>query len=352
MIDLDDPESLRAGDPGGMLDAVAALPGQCREGWERGSGTPGLPSGDGVTCIAFCGMGGSAVAGDVVRALYADRLGIPVIVVRSPELPEFCGPHTLVLASTYSGDTAETLACFEEAVARGSRVVAVTSGGELARRARERAVATVEAPGSLMPRAALGHLAFGSLGALERIGLIPSLAEDLDDTIETMEALLALAGPGAPAASNPAKSLALRIGERVPVIWGAEGIGAVAAARWKTQCNENAKVPAFAAALPELDHNEIVGWSEGRGDGFVLVALRHEGEHPEVAARFPLSMEIARAAGVETVEVWGGGRSAASRLFTLVLHGDLVSTYLGIARGVDPTPIEAIVHLKEALSQT
>src|SRR3972149_3902 len=87
--------------------------------------------------------------------------------------------------------------------------------------------------------------------------------------------------PGEPVASTPAKSLALRIGERVPVIWGAEGIAAVAAARWKTQCNENAKVPAFAAALPELDHNEVVGWSQGRGEGFFLVALRHGGEHPD-----------------------------------------------------------------------
>jgi glucose/mannose-6-phosphate isomerase len=133
------------------------------------------------------------------------------------------------------------------------------------------------------------------------------------------------------------------------VIWGAEGIAAVAAARWKAQCNENAKVPAFWAALPELDHNELVGWSEGRGGGFFLVALRHQGEHPEVAARFPLSIEIARASGLEVDEVVAGGRSALARLIHLVLRGDLVSTYLGIARGVDPSPIEAIERLKRAL---
>lgn len=352
MTDLDDPASLGAADPGGMLEVVVALPSHCRGGWERGSGTSDLPSGDGVSSVAFCGMGGSAVAGDVLRALYADRLGLPVIVVRAPELPEFCGPHTLVLVSSYSGDTTETLACFEEAVARGCRVIAVTSGGELGRLAAERDIARVQIPGSFMPRAALGYLAFGALGALETIGMIPSLGDDLDEAIGAMEALLEEAGPDVPVASNPAKSLALRIGERVPVIWGAEGIAAVAAARWKTQCNENAKVPAFTAALPELDHNEVVGWSRGRGEGFFLVALRHGGEHPDVAARFPLSMDIARSAGVETAEVWGSGRSAVSRLLTLVLHGDLVSTYLGIARGVDPTPIEAIVRLKEELSQT
>lgn len=350
MRPLDDPRALRAADPGGMLDAVACLPRHCREGYRSGLDAPGLPSADGATAIAFCGMGGSAVAGDVLRALYADRLPVPAIVVRSPELPEFCGPHTVVLVSSYSGSTAETLACFEEAVSRGCRVVAVTSGGELGRRAVELELGMVAVPTGFMPRAALGYLALGSLGALEAMGVIPPLAADLEEAARELEALLEEIGPGVPSSSNPAKALALGIGERVPVIWGAEGIGAVAAARWKTQCNENAKVPAFAAALPELDHNEVVGWSEGRGAGFSLVALRHAGEHPEVAARFPLSLEIARSSGLETSEVWAQGRSALARLLTLVLFGDLVSVYLGIARGVDPTPIEAIARLKRALA--
>lgn len=352
MIDLDDPGALRAADPGGMLEAVTALPRHCREGHELGGAASDLPSGDGVTAVAFCGMGGSAVAGDVVRALYADRLRVPVVVVRSPELPGFCGPRTLVLVSSYSGDTSETLACFEEAVARGCRIVALTSGGQLGRRAGELGVAVVPVPPGFMPRAALGYLGLGSLGALEAIGMIPPLAADLDEAVREMEGLVAEGGPELPARSNAAKSLALRIGERVPVIWGAEGIGAVAAARWKTQCNENAKVPAFAAALPELDHNEVVGWSEGRGAGFFLVALRHGGEHAEVAARFPPSIDVARSSGLEVEEVRARGRSALARLFTLVLWGDLVATYLGLARGVDPTPIDAIARLKEALAQT
>ncbi|HEX6231058.1 MAG TPA: bifunctional phosphoglucose/phosphomannose isomerase [Actinomycetota bacterium] len=352
MIDLDDVDALRAADPGGMLGLVAALPRHCREGRELGNAVQDLPSATGVASVAFCGMGGSAVAGDVLRTLYADRLGLPVVVVRSPEVPESCGPHTLVIVSSYSGNTSETLACFAEAVARGCRVVAVTSGGELGRRAAELGIATVTVPGGLMPRAALGYLALGTLGALEAMGTIPPLGAELDEALRELDAVLGEAGPEVPVASNPAKSLALRIGERVPVIWGAEGIAAVAAARWKTQCNENAKIPAFAAALPELDHNEVVGWSEGRGEGFFLVALRHREEHAEVAARFPLSMEIARSSGLEAEEVWARGRSPLARILTLMHAGDLTATYLGLARGVDPTPIDAIARLKQALAQT
>lgn len=351
MIDLDDAAGLYAADPGGMLGAVLDLPRHCREGFAAGGSASGLPSAEGATAVAFCGVGGSAVAGDVVRALYAGRLGVPVTVVRSPELPEFCGPHTLVVASSYSGDTAETLACFEEGVERGCRIVAVTSGGTLAERAAELGLARVPVPGGFQPRAALGYLALGSLGALEAMGVIPPARADLDEAVRELEAIAASHGPAVPTAENPAKRIALAFGSRVPVVWGAEGIGAVAAMRWKTQLNENAKLPAFWSAMSELDHNEVVGWSQGAGERFFLVALRHEGEHRELAPRFPLSLEIARESGVLADEVWARGRSGLARLLTLVMVGDLVSVYAAVARGVDPTPVEVIERLKRALAE-
>jgi glucose/mannose-6-phosphate isomerase len=350
VTDLDDPAALRAADPGGMLDAVLALAPQCREGYALGSSVEGPPS-DGATSLAFCGMGGSAIAGDVIAAVCGDRLGIPIAVLRTPELPAFCGPDTLVLASSYSGNTAETLAQFEQAVERGCRVLAITSGGELARRAEERGVPSLRLPeGFAMPRAAFGYLALAPLGALARFGLVPSLERELEDAIVVLERVVQASGPDVPSRANPAKSLALRVGERVPVIWGAEGVASVAASRWKAQWNENAKLPAFSSALPELDHNEVVGWSEGRGRAFFLLTLRHEGEHPEVSARIPLSVEIARSAGMDVEEVWAHGRSALARLLELVLLGDLTSTYLALSRDVDPSPIDAIVRLKRALS--
>lgn len=351
MIDLDDPGALAAADPGGMLGAVAGLAGQCSEGYRAGLDVEGLPVGDGITAVAFCGMGGSAVAGDVIRVLYAERLRVPIQVVRTPVLPEFCGPHTFVLCSSYSGNTAETLACFEEAVRRGSRVIAVTSGGELARRAREEGVAIVPAPEGFMPRAALGHLALGSLGALEAAGVVPTLAADVEETSGELSALAAALGPEVRVPDNPAKRMAIAMGDRFPVIWGAEGIGAAAAARWKTQMNENAKVPAWASAIPELDHNEVVGWSQGVGERFYLVALRHEGEHPDMAERFPMSIEIAQESGLLAGEVRASGRSALARLLTLVMMGDYTSSYLGLWRGVDPTPVDAIARLKASLAE-
>jgi glucose/mannose-6-phosphate isomerase len=351
VTDLDDRAALRAADPGGMLDTVAGLAAQCREAYATGLATNPLPGADDVASIAVCGMGGSAIAGDVLAAVAAPRLRIPVTVVRTPELPEFCGPHTLVVASSYSGETSETLALFEEAVVRGCRILSITSGGTLGERSSELGVGRVLAPGGLMPRAAFGHLALGALGALEAMGIAPSHANDVEEAVALMDEVMAESGPDAPAPANPAKALALAIGERVPVVWGADGIGSVASLRWKTQFNENAKVPAFAAALPELDHNEVVGWSPGRGDGFAVIALRHAGEDGDVATRFPLSEEIARRSGADVHEVEARGRSDLARLLTLVQTGDLVSTYLGLARGVDPSPVEAITTLKRALAE-
>jgi glucose/mannose-6-phosphate isomerase len=351
VTDLDDAGALRAGDPRGMLAIVASLPQQCRDGYATGLSVGGLPATDGLTAVTYCGMGGSAVAGDILRALYRDRLGIPIDVHRGAALPAYCGPHTLVVCASYSGNTAETLACFREAVRRGCRVIAIASGGTLAAEAGDAGVAVVPAPTGFMPRAALGHLALGALGVLESVGLLPRAADDVDETVEELTALAARLGPHVPRADNPAKELAWQLGDRVPVIWGAEGIGAVAAARWKTQCNENAKLPAWSASLPELDHNEVVGWSSRMGEPFAIIALRHEGESNDAAARFPASLEIARAAGAITETVWGAGRSALARLASLILMGDFVSTYAGLSRGIDPSPIAAIDRLKAALAE-
>ena len=349
MIDLDDLGALRAGDPGGMLAAVSTLPADCRAGYVAGLAVADLPDVDDVTSIAFCGMGGSAVAGDVLRSLYRERLGVPLDVHRSPSLPAYCGPRTLVIASSYSGSTGETLVCFREAMARGCRIIAISSGGRLASEAREGGYAIVPAPPRSMPRAALGHLAFGVVGALEAVGLIPGAAADVEETVAELTALAARLGPAVPRSSNDAKELAWQLGDRVPVIWGADGIGVVAAARWKTQCNENGKIPAWSSALPELDHNEVVGWTRPAGERFMVIALRHEGEHPDVAARFRLSLDLARDAGAATAEEWAAGRSALARLFSLILMGDFTSCYAGLLRGVDPTPVPAIERLKAAL---
>ena len=349
MIDLDDVRAVRDQDPGGMFEAVAAFGSHCRGGYSNGAEAKGLPDLADVRGVVFCGMGGSAVAGDVLRSVFRDRLGVPVEVNRSSELPEHAGPHSLVVASSYSGNTSETLAAFRESTKRGCRAIVVSSGGTIVDEAGEAGVPVVRVPGGFQPRAALGWLAFTTLGVLEAAGLLPPLAEDVEEAAGEVDARAAACVPEVLGADNPAKQQAEAIGDRVPVIWGAEGIGSVAAARWKTQMNENGKVPAWSSSMSELDHNEVVGWTEPFGRAHAVIALRHEGEDPEIAARFPLSLQIAADAGAGTHEVWATGRSTLARLLSLIALGDFTSAYLAIRKGVDPTPVDVITRLKAAL---
>jgi glucose/mannose-6-phosphate isomerase len=333
-----------------MLGAVAALGSHASAGYQAGRATSGLPSPDGVTSVVFCGMGGSAVAGDVLRQTFRDRLSVPVDVNRSPTLPEYAGPHTLVVASSFSGETSETLSAVDEAVRRGCRMLAVTSGGRLGELCEERGIAAARVPTGFQPRAALGHLAFATLGALETAGLLPSLEADVRETVSSIDALASGLGPDVPSADNPAKELASWLGDRIAVIWGADGIGAVAAMRWKTQMNENGKVPAWHSAMSELDHNEVVGWVKPTGALHAVIALRSDHEHREFAARFPLSADIARDAGAAVREVTVRGRGALATLLSLITIGDFATCYIGLRHGEDPTPVQAIQGLKAALA--
>jgi glucose/mannose-6-phosphate isomerase len=333
-----------------MLGTVAALPEHIEAGYASGLATTGLPSLDGVTAVAFCGMGGSAVAGDILRQTFRDRLSVPVDVNRTPLLPEYAGPHTLVIASSFSGETSETLSSVDEAIRRGCRMLAITSGGRLGALCEEHAIAKASVPAGFQPRAALGHLTFAMLGALEAAGLLPSIAGDVHETLSSVRGLIAGMTPDVPMADNPAKELADWLDDRIAVVWGADGVGAVAAMRWKTQLNENGKVPAWHSAMSELDHNEVVGWVEPFGSMHAVIALRSDHEHREIAARFPLSLGIARAAGAEVREVAVPGRAPLATLLSLVTIGDFASCYVGLRHGADPTPVEAIQGLKAALA--
>jgi glucose/mannose-6-phosphate isomerase len=350
LIDLDDPRALDEADPAGMLKTVLSLPEQCAAGYLAGRDAENLPSVESMSSVVVCGMGGSGIAGDILAALYRDRLGVPIVPVKNPVLPEFAGKDAIVVCSSYSGTTAETLACFEQAADRGCRLVALCSGGPLARRAEDQDFAVVRVPaGVVAPRAAVGHLAFGLLGALEAMGALPPLRSDVAHCARDLEGLSAQIAPDVPRRENPAKDAAATIGDRVPVVWGAEGIGTVVASRWKTQFNENAKVPAFSSSLPELDHNEVVGWAAGTGDRFFLVTLRHGHEHPDVASRFEVSIDVVLASGLGHREVRVGTGSPLGDLMRLVMLGDATSVYLGYLRSVDPAPIEAIARIKRAV---
>ncbi len=346
---LDDPGAIEAADPGGMLRLIGSTGSQLGRGRELGSSVRGLADG-GTDAVVVIGMGGSGIAGDVVRSLYADVAAIPIVVSKGYAVPAFCGPQTLVLAVSFSGETEETLAATRAARARGCRVVSLGTGGALAALALTEGFAHIAIPqDAVVPRAALGYLAGACIGVLDAAGLIPPAASEVAGAVAFAGALAARLGPERPTGDNDAKDIASWIGGRTPLIWGTEGLADAAALRWKNQLNENAKIPAFQATLPELDHNEVEGWSAGTGAGFVAVVLRQAEEHPQIATRVGVTRALVAAAGLEVREVFASGGSRLQRLLSLILLGDFASVYLAILRGVDPTPVPVLSELKERL---
>jgi glucose/mannose-6-phosphate isomerase len=348
---LDDAARLAALDPGGALGQAAGLGRQLRRGYRTARDASGLPSGEGVRAVVVCGMGGSGVAGDVLRGLYADRLPLPIVVNKGYALPEFAGPHTLVAALSFSGNTEETLSAYGEAIARGCRVVAVSAGGALAERSSADGVAHVPLPTDVpMPRMAVGDLSASLIGALEAMGIVPPAHDEVEEAATLLDGLTQRLGPDRPVAGNAAKDLAAWIGTRTPVVWGSEGLAEAPAGRFRTQVNENAKAPAFSAVLSELDHNEIEGWSAGSGQGYAAVALRHAREHPRVGDRLAATLDAISAAGLECRELHAEGRAPLEILFSLVMLVDFAATYLALLRGVDPTPVPVLMTLKKRLA--
>ena len=356
---LDDRASLEAIDRSGMLVLAGELGRQLRTGFEAAGAAisgPGdgprssLPTAAEVTGVLVCGMGGSGIAGDVVRSLMAESAQVPVAGCKGYMLPGSCGPGTLVVAVSYSGNTEETLATYEAAVARGCAVVSISGGGALAERAPRAGSLHVAVPSDVpMPRASVGYLAGAALGLVDAIVGAGALSEELEPTVALLDDLGARLGPDRPLPDNEAKELALWLAGRIPVIWGSEGLAEAAALRWKNQLNENAKIPAFCSLLPELDHNEVEGWGATSGLPFGLIVLRHGAEHPRIADRVDASLEAVEASTLSVRQVWAEGSSPLASLFSLMMKADFASIYLAALRGVDPMPVPVLTGLKERL---
>jgi glucose/mannose-6-phosphate isomerase len=330
-----------------MLAAVAGAGDQARAAVQA-AGKAAL-AGPTPETVVVAGMGGSGVAGDVLAALAFASSPAPVVTVKGDRLPAFVGPGTLLIAVSYSGNTEETLSAVEQGLAAGARLVAVASGGRLAALAEERGGALVEVEGGRMPRAALWSLLVPVLLAAEASGVLPPTSADVGVAADALDAEAGALGPAVPTAQNPAKRAALRLLDRLPVVWGTGQTGAVAATRFRTQCNENAKVTAVSAAIPEADHNDVMGLEGGLGRGRELVVLRdQEGEHERDGRRLAV---VCQALGVtDPVTRLAGEGVPLARLARLCAFADFASTYLGLARGVDPTPIRTLDQVKAAMA--
>lgn len=353
-MDLDDVDIGRC-DPSGMLAAVEGSPAQWGEAVARAADAPtlGVDPAE-VHAVIVAGMGGSGIAGDVAATAAAQHGTVPVVPVKGYELPAFAGPATPVIGVSFSGDTEETLSCLEAAGAVGAPRYAVTSGGSAEEMAAAEGFPVAPLPGVGQPRANLPNLAGTVLVVLERSGIIPGVAAELDGVVGHLRSRLEEWGHAVPTRDNAIKQLAGELAESLPVFYGARGWMGLAALRAKCQVNENAKRPAYHHELPELDHNEIVGWGEVLADTqqrLAVVELRDEGsEHPQVSRRFELTRRLLadHVGGMHRVDV--SGPTPLARFAAAVLAVDLLSVELALSAGVDPTPVAVIEQLKRDLA--
>ena len=351
-IDLDAPETYRALDPSGLGDRIAGLGKQCREAWAAAQGLALPAEHRGARGMVVVGMGGSAIGADLVAGLLAGEARAPLLIVRGYELPGHVGDGDLVVASSYSGDTAEVLSAVETAARRGARVAALTSGGRLAAMARERGWPCLPVPYGGEPRSALGWSMLPLLAWAQQLGLIPPQDAAVAEASGWLGRMAGELGPDRAQAANPAKALAERLHQRLPVIYGA-GILAPVARRWKGQFNENAKSWAAWDELPELNHNAVCGYEqpEAARDLVMVVFLKAEGLDLRLAARYEVTQRLLDRRGIAHTTVAGRGESPLAQVLTTVVFGDWVSYYAALLNGVDPAPVPAIDFIKAELAR-
>ena len=342
-------EAVERIDASRLIDDVLAMPEQLRDALWRVESASLVPH-DAPGGLVIAGMGGSAIGGALARAALGDRASRPIVIARGYGLPPWTTPDATVLCASYSGNTEETLAAFEAAGALGARRIVATTGGKLAAAARADGIPVIPLPGGFQPRAAVAYLLVVALEVAGVCGAAPRVHLEIDVAAAHAEQLVAEWGP-AGAEDSLAKALAHGLQGTIPLIAGS-GLTAPIAYRWKTQINENAKQPAFSHELPELDHNEIVGWEGAAELGrFSAVFLADSDLHPRIQQRIQLTRGLIAAHAAETYRVESRGEHQTERLISLVLLGDLVSIYMAVLRGVDPSPIEVMERLKGELAR-
>jgi glucose/mannose-6-phosphate isomerase len=330
----------REREPPTMIDDILSIPDQLRDAlWRVDSARLEAAAAEG---LLICGMGGSAIGGELAAAALSGRLAKPLAVVRGYAPPSWVSDDWTVLCCSYSGDTEETIACFRAAGELGARRILASTGGKLVEEAREAGVPVVGLPGIFQPRAAVAYFftACAELAALA--GVAPRIANEIEAAADFLASELEQL-------KHQATEVAAQLEGTVPVVYGAE-LTAPVARRWKTQVNENAKLQAYFEELPEADHNDICGWeASAREHRLAAVFLEDRDAHPRIGERFRITAEAVTAAGALALRVETAGESPIARLLWATMLGDLVSLDLATRRGVDPERVEAIERLKQAM---
>ena len=301
----------------------------------------------GIQQIVICGMGGSAIAGDFVKNIFADKLAVPVIVNRDYELPAFVGESTLVILSSYSGNTEETISAFRDALVKSAKIIAVSTGGEIAALAKKQGIPHLSIPSGYQPRQAIGF----SLVTLFRV--LEHLLFETHDSEVINKAIVWVADKKKTWLSeknNELWNLAERLCKKPVIVYSSDKCFP-AALRFKGQICENAKLLAFAYAVPEMNHNEIVGWdSVTKGEGSPVVIFRDATDHPQIQNRFEILKTIL-SSKTDVIEFHSEGADLFSKFLSMIYWGDIVSYFIAIHRKTDPTPVDIITHFKNELSK-
>lgn len=303
--------------------------------------------------IMVTGLGGSAIGGDILRTYAQARAAIPITVNRDYDVPAFIDENSLVLAASYSGNTEETLSAYCQARDRGASLIAVTSGGKLADLASAHGAPVVTIPGGLSPRAATGYLFTPLDLILQELGIVDGVDKDLNEVVGVLQDMRREIGPDAASEGNLARQIARDLKGRLPLIWGSTGHTEIAALRWKTQINENAKCPVFCNSFPELNHNEIVGFEVPKEilSNTVIVILHDPEDHVQVKKRMEISKQIIRDKVAKVLDVASRGQGFLAKFYSLAYLGDYTSFYLAEEYAINPTPVTVIDFLKSELNR-
>jgi glucose/mannose-6-phosphate isomerase len=352
MVDLDDLLIYRRLDAAGMLDHMHQFPEQCRLAWEKVLRFALPPEYSPVDKVVILGMGGSAIGGDIARRLALTESRVPVWVHRDYGLPPFVDRNTLLIASSYSGNTEETLSAFTASLKTPAKKLAITAGGRLKKMAEKEGIPVFVIDYRAPPRAAFPHSFVPLVGIFQKLGLLDDKSADLKQALKILNKLAGDFVETRPLASNPAKQLAARLWGHLAVIYGGEILSEVGR-RWKTQLNENSKAWAFFELFPELNHNAVAGYDfPPEVKDRVFVVLLHSALFsPRSRFHYEATAKLLVKSGISHEVVGAVGETALAQVMSLVLFGDYVSLYLAMLNEIDPTPLAAVDFVKGYLAR-
>lgn len=351
---LNDAKKIRDLDKSDMLSLLLDMDEQCRKAKDIGkSFEPKGVSADGIKNIVFTGLGGSAIGADLIRSYTAGEIKVPIIVNRNYTLPNFVDKDTLLFASSYSGNTEETLSAYDAAKEKKAKMVAISSDGKLEKLAKEDGILFIKIPTGIPPRCALGYSFIPPLLSLCKFGFIKDKEKEIDEVVKVLSGLKKELGIESAIDKNIAKRIAIMLQRKFPIIYGANDHIDVVVTRLRGELAENSKHLASSHVFPEMNHNEIVGWDNPFElmDKFVVIFLRDSGDHTRVAKRVDITKDILSKKGIKIVEIYSKGKGLLSRIMSLIFIGDMVSFYLAILNGIDPTPVDRVTYLKKELAK-